>query len=84
MLVSELKSLIISELRLEDVSPDEIKPEDPLFGGGLELDSIDALELSIVLERTYGVSIKSGDDRNTEIFSSLNGLAKFIEENRSK
>ena len=84
MLVNELKSLIIKELHLDDVNPDEIKPNDPLFGGGLELDSIDALELSIVLERIYGVSIKSGDDRNAEIFASLNGLVKFVEENRSK
>jgi len=76
--------LIINELNLEDVSPEDIKDDEPLFGGGLGLDSIDALELAIVVERKYGVKIKSGDDRNVQIFSSLAALAKHIEENRTR
>ncbi len=83
VLFDELKKLLIDELHLDDLKPDEIDVDAPLFGGGLDLDSIDALELAIVLERKYGVRIKSGDDNNTKIFSSLKALAQFIEENRS-
>lgn len=82
MLLDELRSLIVDELNLEDMKPENIKSDEPLFGGGLGLDSIDALELAIVLERTYGVKIKSGDDRNVEIFASLASLAEYIESNR--
>ncbi|OIO69715.1 MAG: acyl carrier protein [Zetaproteobacteria bacterium CG1_02_55_237] len=83
-MLDELRELIINELNLEDVSPEDIKDDEPLFGGGLGLDSIDALELAIVVERKYGVKIKSGDDRNVQIFSSLAALAKHIEENRTR
>jgi len=76
--------MFIEELNLEDIKPEDIDVNEPLFGGGLGLDSIDALELAIVVERTYGVKIKSGDDRNEEIFSSLAALAAHIEANRSK
>jgi len=82
-MLDELRGLLIDELNLEDIKPEDIKDDEALFGGGLGLDSIDALELAIVIERTYGVKIKSGDDRNEEIFSSLAALAKHIEENRS-
>lgn len=81
-MLDELRGLIIDELNLEDVKPEDIKDDEPLFGDGLGLDSIDALELAIVVERNYGVKIKSGDDRNVQIFSSLAALAKHIEENR--
>jgi len=83
-MLDELRELIINELNLEDVSPEDIKDDEPLFGGGLGLDSIDALELGIVVERKYGVKIKSGDDRNVQIFSSLAALAKHIEEIRTR
>lgn len=83
-MLDELRSLLIDELNLEDVKPEDIKEDEPLFGGGIGLDSIDALELAIVIERRYGVKIKSGDNRNEVIFSSLAALATHIEENRCK
>ena len=83
-LVSELKDLLINGLHLEDVEPDEINLDEPLFGEGLGLDSIDALEIAVLLDRKYGVRISSGDDKNPEIFASLNSLVKFVAENRTK
>jgi acyl carrier protein len=83
-LLRELKDLLIDGLHLEDVEPDDIELDAPLFGEGLGLDSIDALEISVLLDRKYGVRITSGDDKNPEIFASLNSLVKFVAENRSK
>lgn len=83
-LVAELKILLIEGLHLEDMSAEEIIPDEPLFGEGLGLDSIDALEIAVLLDRKYGVKITSEDDRNQEIFASLNSLAEFVAENRSK
>lgn len=83
-LVAELKILLIEGLHLEDVTAEEIIPDEPLFGEGLGLDSIDALEIAVLLDRKYGVKITSEDDRNQEIFASLNSLTEFVAENRSK
>ena len=83
-LVAELKTLLIEGLHLEDVSAEEIIPDEPLFGEGLGLDSIDALEIAVLLDRKYGVKITSEDERNQEMFASLNSLAEFIVENRTK
>ncbi|MEE9395710.1 MAG: phosphopantetheine-binding protein [Methylococcales bacterium] len=83
-LVAELKELLIEGLHLEDVEPDDIDIAAPLFGEGLGLDSIDALEIAVLLDRNYGVRIVSGDDRNLKIFASLRSLADFVEENRGK
>ncbi len=83
-LAGELKELLIDGLHLEDVEPDEIIPDEPLFGEGLGLDSIDALEIAVLLDKKYGVRISSGDERNSDIFASLNSLAAFIAENRKK
>lgn len=83
-LVSELKDLLIEGLHLEDVRPDDIGLEEPLFGDGLGLDSIDALEIAVLLDRKYGVKITSGDDKNPEIFASINSLTQFVAENRTK
>jgi len=83
-MLDELRDLLIEELNLEDVKPEDIKDDEPLFKGGLGLDSIDALELAIVVERTYGIRIKSGDDKNAEIFATLASLAKYIEANRTR
>ena len=80
----ELKALLVNELNLEDISPDEIDEAAPLFRDGLGLDSIDALELSVIIDRQYGIKIKAEDERNAEIFSSLNALAAFISENRTR
>lgn len=83
-LVAELKTLFIDGLHLEDISAEEIGADEPLFGEGLGLDSIDALEIAVLLDRQYGVKITSEDDRNQAIFASLNSLAEFVTENRSK
>ena len=83
-MIDELKNLLISELNLEDVTADDIAADAPLFRDGLGLDSIDALELAVILDKKYGIKIKSSDERNKEIFSSLNALADFITENRTR
>ena len=76
-LKSELKKLIVETLNLEDVSPEEISDEEPLFGSGLELDSIDGLELVLQLEKTYGIKIGSSEE-SREALQSVNVLADFI------
>lgn len=81
---AELKSVIVQTLMLEDVKPEEIDSTAPLFNEGLGLDSIDALELAVEIGRRYGVRIKSDDERNREIFSSVRSLAAFIAEERSR
>lgn len=82
-LQGELKQLIVEALMLEDVRPDDIDAEAPLFGEGLGLDSIDALELAIAIDRRYGVKIEAEDERNKEIFRNVASLAKHIEGSRS-
>lgn len=83
-MIDELKTLLITELNLEDISPDDIDASAPLFRDGLGLDSIDALELAVVIDKKYGIKIKSSDERNKEIFSTLNALADFITVNRTR
>jgi acyl carrier protein len=73
----ELKNLIVSTLNLEDVNPGDIGDDDPLFGTGLELDSIDGLELVLKLEKTYGIKIGSSE-ASREALQSVNVLAEFI------
>jgi acyl carrier protein len=74
----ELKRLIVETLVLEDVAPENIDSEAALFGAGLGLDSIDALELSIAIGKRYGIRIKADDERNRQIFGSVRALAAFI------
>jgi acyl carrier protein len=81
-LKSELKILIIETLRLEDVKPDSIKDEDPLFGEGLGLDSIDALELVVAIEKHYGVLIED-EEVGVEAFASIDALADFVIDKKS-
>lgn len=83
-LIAELKNLLIDGLRLEDIAPEDIDPAAPLFGAGLGLDSIDALEIGVLLDRAYGVKIASGDERNPQIFASLQALADFVASHRGK
>ena len=83
-LIDELKTLLIDGLHLEDITADEIDSEEPLFGDGLGLDSIDALEIAVLLDRQYGIKITSEEDKNRQIFASLASLADFVAENRSK
>lgn len=75
--------LIVSALSLE-VAAEDIAPEAPLFGNGLGLDSIDALELALAISKTYGVQLRSDDERNHRIFASLRSLAAHIEKHRAR
>ena len=78
----EVAALIVESLVLVDVTWDQIEPDEPLFGDGLGLDSIDALELAYAIAEKYGFKLRSDDERNVEIFASLNSLASHIQENR--
>ena len=79
----DLASLIVQTLKLK-VDPVAIDPTQVLFGDGLGLDSIDALELSLAISQTYGYQLKSSDPEIKAIFSSLRALANAIEKNRTK
>ena len=81
VLEAEVAALIVGALQLE-VKPDEIEPEAPLFGEGLGLDSIDALEMALAISRKYGFQLRSDDERNGRIFASLRALSAHIEKNR--
>ncbi len=78
-LEDELKQVIIDELKLEDVEADEITDEDMLFGEGLGLDSLDAVELVVVLKKKYGVDLEDMD-KAREAFTSVKTLADYIRE----
>ncbi|NRA09319.1 MAG: acyl carrier protein [Myxococcales bacterium] len=78
----EIKTLIVESLMLEDIKPEEIVSEDPLFVEGLGLDSIDALEIAMALEQRYGVVIGEDADENQRVFSSVRSLAGFVSERR--
>jgi acyl carrier protein len=81
----EVACLLVETLNLEDVKPEEIDPEAPLFGEGLGLDSIDALELALAVSTAYGVQLRSDDtESNTRIFASLRALSEHIERSRTK
>lgn len=82
-LEQEIKELIISSLSLEDISPDDIDPAAPLFVDGLGLDSIDALELGLTLQKRYGVHLSSDSAENRKHFASVRALAAFVAANRS-
>ena len=78
-----LKRMIIDTLKLEDIAPDEIETDAPLFKEGLGLDSIDALELVVAIENIFGVIIED-EDVGKKAFASVDALAKFIQENRGE
>jgi acyl carrier protein len=83
-LILELKEEIIKVLNLEDLTPEDIDPKAPLFGaGGLGLDSIDALELIVLLEKRYGIRLASAAEGKT-IFTSVENIAKYVSENRKR
>ena len=82
-LKQELKEKIIEQLNLEDVSIDEIGDDDALFGDGLGLDSIDALELIVMLDKDYGIKLTDPKE-GKKIFESIEIMAKYIAENRKK
>ena len=76
-LKTKLKQLIVTTLKLEDVKPEDLADDEPLIGSGLNLDSIDALELVVTLEKEYGIKIKSSEE-SREALGSIAHLAEFI------
>jgi acyl carrier protein len=80
-LEQELKRLLIEVLNLEDVSVDDIDSEAPLFGDGLGLDSIDALELGVAIRKKYDVQMDADSEVTREHFASIANLARFIQGN---
>ena len=79
----EIKQLIISTLSLEDVQPEEIDPEAPLFNEGLGLDSIDALELGLALQKRYGVVLAADSQETRQHFASVRALSAFVASHRT-
>jgi len=76
-LIRELTQLIVDALQLEDVKPDDISDTEPLFGSGLALDSIDALELAMAISRTYSVRMSESEETR-DAFRSVGHLADFV------
>lgn len=84
MLELEVKQLIIDALQLEDIAPGDIDSAAPLFVEGLGLDSIDALELGVALQKKYGISLSADSEDTRRHFSSVQALAAMIEAHRKK
>ena len=82
-LIEQLKSQIIEALNFEDMTPTDIETDAPLFGEGLGLDSIDALELIMLMDREYGIKL-SDPKEGKAIFRSVRTMAEFIQANRKK
>jgi acyl carrier protein len=81
-LIDELKTKIIATLKLTDIRPEDIDPDENLIGSGLGLDSIDTLELIVLLEREYGVTVPDVNVGRT-VFSSVRSLAEYIQKNKN-
>jgi len=77
----ELAELIVESLNLEDVSAEDIGPEDPLFGDGLGLDSIDALELALAITQKYSIQLKADDENMQQAFGTLRTLNAYVVNN---
>lgn len=83
-LILQIKKQIIDALNLEEITPEEINATEPLFGeGGLGLDSIDVLEIIVLLEKNYGIRLTNAAEGKT-IFTSIENIAKYVCENRKK
>jgi acyl carrier protein len=83
-IISQLKEQLIDALNLEDISPEDMDPKAPLFGaGGLGVDSIDALEIIVLLEKNYGIRLANAAEGKA-IFTNIENIAKFVSENRKK
>ena len=74
----QIKELIISALELEDIKPEDIVDSEPLFGEGLGLDSVEALELGVALKKKYGFKFSADNEENKKHFASVNTLAEYI------
>lgn len=79
----ELAETVVSALNLE-MRPDELDPAAPLYGDGLGLDSIDILEIALVVSKRYGFELRADDENNTRIFASLRSLGQHIQVHRTK
>ena len=79
----KLKELLVENLSLEDINPEEIKDDEILFGDGLGLDSLDAVEIVVLLQRNFGIEIKDMKE-GLKIFYSIDTLAHYIYENKDK
>jgi acyl carrier protein len=84
MLEQEVKEMIIDVLQLEDITAADIDSVAPLFVDGLSLDSIDALELGVALQKRYGILLSSDSEDTRRHFASVRALAEFIDANRKK
>ena len=84
MLEQEVKQLIIDVLQLEDISADDIDSNAPLFVEGLGLDSIDALELGVALQKRYGISLSAESEDTRRHFASVHALAALIDSHRKQ
>ena len=82
-MILKLKQEIIEVLNLDDVKPEDIDNDAPLFGEGLGLDSIDALELIVLMEKNYGIKLQD-PAKGKEIFKSINVMADYIQKNRTR
>lgn len=80
----EIKQLIVEATGLEDIRPEDIDPEAPLFLTGLGLDSIDALEIGLALHRRYGIKFSADSDEGRQHFASVRSLAQFVVSQRQK
>jgi acyl carrier protein len=80
----ELKRLIVTTLRLEGISPEDIDSEQPLFNEGLGLDSIDGLELGIALSKTYKIELSKNPEENKQYFANIKNLVAFIHQKMLK
>ncbi|MBQ2169301.1 MAG: acyl carrier protein [Prevotella sp.] len=82
-LILELKTKIIEVLNLEEMTPEDIDTDSPLFGAGLGLDSIDALELIVLLEKNYGIKLANPSEGKA-IFKNIRTIAEYVKEHRTK
>ena len=83
-LEKELAALMIGELNLEDIQLDALTADTPLYGEGFGLDSIDILEVALLISKKYGFELRSGEPDNQKIFASLGSLAAYVAEHRTR
>lgn len=74
----EVKELIVNALNLEDVTPDDIESDEPLFGKGLGLDSIDGLELGVAIRKKYGIKVQGSKEEIRAIFETVRSFARYL------